>query len=504
MMNARPAERGRARDRYVRADDQGMVQPAIPGGAMDLGDDALLDVAKWPQDATGPDDWIKIPYHYKVDPPEYNSFMDLGFGDVFDLDIDRVVPQHRTWDAIDGSQASSFFNYGMNKRTWKEYCAKIQVFRKTFTLRQPIVVVDSGGLHTRDQPPELDGFRHPGWSLPPVVLVGLVNDLTDLRAARPPRHVDNGMLVTTLASPDEGFKSAVLDPTKGVQPPPPSAPRPRNLAPDGTDKVRPPAAERQHRAQLEAMHALLAGMADTLAPEAHREMQEKLAEARSSGDLAGAMQRLMSVGGLTQETLKQMLADLLKSRGGDSGSDDDEGRRSRRRRRSRSPDRRRPRSPDRGRPRSPGHRRPRSPDRRGPPGGRGDFAPPRDGPPRGRDSGPPRGGPAPGGMRDPGRDGRRDRSRSRDRDRRSRERRDDRDRRGRGERDERSRRDDRREERPGGRREAHERDPRDSRGGFRGVSPPGDRPRDRERRRSRSRDRGGDRRSQGREQSARR
>lgn len=101
-----------------------------------------LFVFRTPIQEAGEGDWIKIPYHFKVDPPEYNSFLDLGFGDIFDLDLDRVVPQHRFWD-MPGADPSSFFNFGMNKQTWLEYCAKIQRFRRTFALNKQLRIMDS-------------------------------------------------------------------------------------------------------------------------------------------------------------------------------------------------------------------------------------------------------------------------------------------------------------------------------------------------------------------------
>ena len=103
------------------------------------------------QDA-GPQDWIKIPWHFKVDPPEYKSFMDLGFGDIFELDMDRVIPQHRLWDQV-GANPSDFFNFGLNRHSWLEYCARIRLYRKTYHLDRAIRIVDTGREQTKASRP---------------------------------------------------------------------------------------------------------------------------------------------------------------------------------------------------------------------------------------------------------------------------------------------------------------------------------------------------------------
>lgn len=46
IMNARPAERDRRRDRYVKADETGQVRPVLQ---VEPGMESLLDMAKFPQ-----------------------------------------------------------------------------------------------------------------------------------------------------------------------------------------------------------------------------------------------------------------------------------------------------------------------------------------------------------------------------------------------------------------------------------------------------------------------
>lgn len=43
---------------------------------------------KFPMQA-GPEDWIKLPGQTRVDRDEYQEFLALGHGGIFDLDIDR-------------------------------------------------------------------------------------------------------------------------------------------------------------------------------------------------------------------------------------------------------------------------------------------------------------------------------------------------------------------------------------------------------------------------------
>lgn len=57
-----------------------------------------------------------------------------------------------------GADPADFFNYGLNPRTWKEYCAQIQKFQTEFTMQRQIEVYDKDGRArggNSDLPPEL-------------------------------------------------------------------------------------------------------------------------------------------------------------------------------------------------------------------------------------------------------------------------------------------------------------------------------------------------------------
>uniref|UniRef100_A0A1D2A676 Pre-mRNA polyadenylation factor Fip1 domain-containing protein n=1 Tax=Auxenochlorella protothecoides TaxID=3075 RepID=A0A1D2A676_AUXPR len=82
---------------------------------------------------------IKLPGQTRVTAEEYREFLSLGHGEIFSLDIDRVVDA--PW-RIPGIDPSDFFNYGLNQRTWKEYTARIEKFRQEFTMQNRIQTLD--------------------------------------------------------------------------------------------------------------------------------------------------------------------------------------------------------------------------------------------------------------------------------------------------------------------------------------------------------------------------
>eukprot|EP00887_Chlorella_sp_A99_P001314 scaffold14.g1314.t1 len=65
-------------------------------------------------------------------PEEYREFLNLGHGDIFGLDVDAVVDAPWRYPGID---PGDFFNYGLNERSWKEYCARVAQFREEFMLQ---------------------------------------------------------------------------------------------------------------------------------------------------------------------------------------------------------------------------------------------------------------------------------------------------------------------------------------------------------------------------------
>ena len=52
--------------------------------------------------------------------------MALGHGEIFTLDLDRVIDA--PW-RNPTANPSDYFNYGMNERTWREYCRKVEQYR---------------------------------------------------------------------------------------------------------------------------------------------------------------------------------------------------------------------------------------------------------------------------------------------------------------------------------------------------------------------------------------
>jgi len=59
---------------------------------------------------------------------------------------------------IPGADPADFFNYGLNQRSWKEYCSKVKKFQLEFTMQKKIEVYGRDG-RTRgsnsELPPEL-------------------------------------------------------------------------------------------------------------------------------------------------------------------------------------------------------------------------------------------------------------------------------------------------------------------------------------------------------------
>lgn len=57
-----------------------------------------------------------------------------------------------------GVDPADYFNYGLNARTWKEYCKRVKQHQLEFTMQNNIQIYDGGGKGQRqdsDLPPEL-------------------------------------------------------------------------------------------------------------------------------------------------------------------------------------------------------------------------------------------------------------------------------------------------------------------------------------------------------------
>eukprot|EP00210_Caulerpa_lentillifera_P004080 g3893.t1 len=102
-----------------------------------------------------PDQALKLPGQTRVTPDEYKEFLGLGHGEIFNLDLDRVVdPPWR----LPGAEPSDFFNYGMDEILWKEYCKKIESHRQEFSMKKKIQTYESTTVSFQqdpDLPPEV-------------------------------------------------------------------------------------------------------------------------------------------------------------------------------------------------------------------------------------------------------------------------------------------------------------------------------------------------------------
>ncbi|EFJ41031.1 hypothetical protein VOLCADRAFT_107867 [Volvox carteri f. nagariensis] len=159
----------------------GMTLPWPPGGggggpgASGLNFRYNIEEAAWPTEAR-PDQAIKLPKQTRVTPEieeqqrplegcpagvspgwlgpslggfgdvpnpflEYRAFLSLGHGEIYELDLDRIIPHEASWRNPSANPAD-YFNYDMNETSWRQYCARVRTFRDTFTLRNKITALD--------------------------------------------------------------------------------------------------------------------------------------------------------------------------------------------------------------------------------------------------------------------------------------------------------------------------------------------------------------------------
>jgi len=92
--------------------------------------------AKFPSKA-GPNDWVRLPRQRQVDPDEYEEFLNLGLGGIFDLDLNRILYEDRKW--LDPkNDISDFFNYGHTIETWQFVCDRVKSLRNELQYSLPI------------------------------------------------------------------------------------------------------------------------------------------------------------------------------------------------------------------------------------------------------------------------------------------------------------------------------------------------------------------------------
>jgi hypothetical protein len=104
----------------------------------------VIDVksAKFPSLAE-PNEWVKLPRQRHVDPEEYKEFLKLGFGDIFDLNLDKVVDKDKHWlDPL--YDMSDFFNYGHTLDSWKAFCRRVHSFRIELLHSFPLKIYEKG------------------------------------------------------------------------------------------------------------------------------------------------------------------------------------------------------------------------------------------------------------------------------------------------------------------------------------------------------------------------
>eukprot|EP00879_Flechtneria_rotunda_P031320 GHRR01034201.1.p1 GENE.GHRR01034201.1~~GHRR01034201.1.p1 ORF type:complete len:405 (+),score=187.05 GHRR01034201.1:179-1216(+) len=101
---------------------------------------ALRDMDAAFPSVAAPDQAIKLPRQHNVDKDEYKEFLNLGHGEIFGLDLDRVTMA--PWRAA-GADISDFFNYGLTEKTWRRYQLVVARYRAAYNVRTPIEVLTS-------------------------------------------------------------------------------------------------------------------------------------------------------------------------------------------------------------------------------------------------------------------------------------------------------------------------------------------------------------------------
>jgi hypothetical protein len=106
-----------------------------------------------PEDAVFPSQWqpglpLKLPGQTRVSPEEYKEFLNLGHGDIFDVDLDSVIDAPWRFPGID---PGDFFNYGMNETKWKEYQEGVKSFRLEYTMKGQIQTLEQARAFQQQQ-----------------------------------------------------------------------------------------------------------------------------------------------------------------------------------------------------------------------------------------------------------------------------------------------------------------------------------------------------------------
>ncbi|KAF6255412.1 hypothetical protein COO60DRAFT_1641514 [Scenedesmus sp. NREL 46B-D3] len=95
-----------------------------------------------PSLARRPGQPIKLPRQHNVDKEEYREFLNLGHGEIFSLELDRVTTG--PWRAA-GADISDFFNYGLTEKSWRQYQRVVAKYRAAYGVRSRIEVLAASG-----------------------------------------------------------------------------------------------------------------------------------------------------------------------------------------------------------------------------------------------------------------------------------------------------------------------------------------------------------------------
>ena len=84
---------------------------------------------------------IKLPGQTRVAPEEYKEFLNLGHGELFEVDLNRVV--ETPWREVTAKR-TDYFNYDLDEQGWMRYCETVKKYRLEFTMQGKIETQPAG------------------------------------------------------------------------------------------------------------------------------------------------------------------------------------------------------------------------------------------------------------------------------------------------------------------------------------------------------------------------
>ena len=140
---------------------------------------------------------LRLPGQTRVAPEEYKSFLDLGHGKLFNLDIDAA--EEKPW-MEPGIEADVYFNYGLNHETWRDYCRAVHQATIESTMKTKISTFDPGRM-APNMPGQYGGYNQGNpmhaMGAPPPMMPGPPPGMLGPPPMMPPPPMDDTVLQLT-------------------------------------------------------------------------------------------------------------------------------------------------------------------------------------------------------------------------------------------------------------------------------------------------------------------